>query len=368
MASTPVSPNRQFDKKEPAMTKAFVDVSVIIPIYNSEPFLSACLESICGQTLRSIEIICVNDGSTDHSQVVIDQFAQKDPRIHSLLKENGGQSSARNYGMKIAVGRYIYFMDSDDVLERNALEVLVRRSDAENLDILFFRWNSFSDDASVQIQHENEIIKSFEDFHFDHVVSGQDMFCEMIEHSAYNTSVCIQLTRHDYILVHHLSFCEGIVQEDELYTPLCLLQADRTAILPDCFFKRRVRPDSTMTKKWGLRNVMGYFTAFIGVAQFFLSLNPTGRLEAACKKHLFSLYRMSAMIWSNLSPEERAVPPFPKNSLLSLFFDLIISGKEGMVTKELLFAQENYQSVINSASFKIGRVITAIPRNLRRNK
>lgn len=98
--------------------------SIIIPVYNVERYLSACMESVLHQTLRDIEIICVNDGTKDHSRDILAAYQQHDPRIIVVDKENGGLSSARNAGLKAATGEYILFLDSDDALEPNTCERL----------------------------------------------------------------------------------------------------------------------------------------------------------------------------------------------------------------------------------------------------
>ena len=89
-------------------------VSVIIPVYNVEDYLEKCLDSVINQTLKDIEIIVVNDGSPDNSQKIIDEYKKKDKRIISIMKENGGQASARNLGIKKARGEFLCFVDSDD--------------------------------------------------------------------------------------------------------------------------------------------------------------------------------------------------------------------------------------------------------------
>ena len=92
-------------------------VSVIVPVYNVEQYLSDCLESICRQTLKGIEIIVVNDGSTDNSLSIIESFQQKYSNMKLINKKNGGLSSARNAGIDMAVGEYLFFVDSDDFID-----------------------------------------------------------------------------------------------------------------------------------------------------------------------------------------------------------------------------------------------------------
>ena len=99
-------------------------VSIIVPVYNVEQYLEKCLDSLVNQTLEDIEIIVINDGSPDHSQDIIDRYAKKYRQIRSVIKENGGISSVRNHGIKVASGEYIGFVDGDDYAELNMFETL----------------------------------------------------------------------------------------------------------------------------------------------------------------------------------------------------------------------------------------------------
>ena len=110
-------------------------VSIIVPVYNVEKYLRECLESIINQTFQDIEIICVNDGSTDNSRKILTEYAQTDSRIKITDKENGGLSSARNAGLKIAQGEFISFIDSDDWVDKTMIEKLYNNIRALNTDI-----------------------------------------------------------------------------------------------------------------------------------------------------------------------------------------------------------------------------------------
>lgn len=115
--------------------------SIIIPVYNSEAYLDECFDSVCGQTYQDFEVICVNDGSTDSSRDLLSAWALRDERIHVIDKANGGPSSARNDGIRLAQGDYICFLDADDKFEPNALERLAGVVGKESLDAVVFGWS-----------------------------------------------------------------------------------------------------------------------------------------------------------------------------------------------------------------------------------
>ncbi len=113
-----------------------IKVSVIVPVYNVEKYISKCLDSLVNQTLKDIEIIVVNDGTKDNSQKIIDKYAKKYKNLKSYIKENGGLSSARNYGLKYAKGEYIAFVDSDDYVELDMFEKMYKKAKENNFDIV----------------------------------------------------------------------------------------------------------------------------------------------------------------------------------------------------------------------------------------
>ena len=114
-----------------------VNISVLVPVYNVEPYLAQCLESICSQTLRELEIVCVDDASTDGSLSILREFAERDPRVKVVqAPENGGLSRSRNLAMSHAVGEYLFLVDSDDWLETDLLEEMYRCAKALDADRL----------------------------------------------------------------------------------------------------------------------------------------------------------------------------------------------------------------------------------------
>ena len=127
-----------------------IKVSVIVPVYNVEKYIEKCLDSLVNQTLKEIEIIVVNDGSPDNSQKIIDKFVKKYPKIiKSYMKENGGQGSARNLGLKYAQGEYIAFVDSDDYVELDMFEKMYSIAKQDNSDIVICGNNNISLDGKV---------------------------------------------------------------------------------------------------------------------------------------------------------------------------------------------------------------------------
>ena len=131
-------------------------VSVIVPVYNVEKYIKKCLNSLVNQTLDEVEIVVVNDGSPDNSQKIIDEYTKKYKNIKSYVKENGGLSDARNYGIKKATGKYISFVDSDDYIRKDMLEKMYNYAIQKNFDIVVCdSINVYSDGTEILIKSNN---------------------------------------------------------------------------------------------------------------------------------------------------------------------------------------------------------------------
>lgn len=126
-----------------------IKVSVIIPVYNVQKYLDQCVESIINQSYKNMEIILVDDGATDNSPEMIDRWSEKDTRIITIHKTNGGLSSARNAGLEIITGDAVFFLDSDDIVLPNTIEVMVNELEDNNSDVVSVSFMSFANEAEI---------------------------------------------------------------------------------------------------------------------------------------------------------------------------------------------------------------------------
>ena len=232
-----------------------IQVSVIMPVYNTEPFLQQAVESVRAQTLRNIEIIVMNDGSTDKSMQIIEEQAAQDNRIRVLSQENQGNSAARNNAFKAARGKYVYFMDSDDVIEEETLEACLAKCEAHELDFVFFDADILNKESlfSLPLLYDRSACTPAGEVH-----TGSRMLRVQLEGRRFTPSVCLNLIRRTFLQSTGLQFFPGILHEDQLFTTLLYLQADRVMYIPRKFFKRRFREASIMTKRFSWRNMAGY--------------------------------------------------------------------------------------------------------------
>lgn len=234
-------------------------VSVIVPVYNTEKYLEEAFSSIQNQSLSDIEIIVINDGSTDRSAEIIDRLAKSDNRIHLFSQSNQGQSAARNLGMDNASGDYLYFMDSDDLLEADALEICYEKCTSQNLQMTIFDAEIFSEDYKAKKLTFNYYRAG--EIKEGQVYDGAELLEILLGKNIFRAAPWLLFVKRELPEKMNLRFFPGIIHEDELFTPLLYLAAERVGYIPRRFFHRRIRANSTMTRKFSIRNVEGYFVA-----------------------------------------------------------------------------------------------------------
>ena len=237
-------------------------VSIVIPIYNTERYLRQCLESLEHQVLRDIEIICVDDGSIDQSHVILIDYAAKDSRIKVLSQVNSGQGTARNKGLDIAKGEYIYFMDADDELaNREVLIRLVNEMARENLDVLFFDAETVVDEGidNAAVRAEDYIRKN----DYSAVRSGRELFSEFLKNREYTVSPCLAIYRRAFLEENNIRFpSERIFYEDNIFMTRVMLAAKRASHRPWQLYIRNVHAGSTVTSNPTIRHLRGYLACY----------------------------------------------------------------------------------------------------------
>ncbi len=245
-----------------------IKVSVIVSVYNTAEFLTACMDSITGQTLKEIEIICVDDGSKDSSLDILKKYAKKDRRISVYTQKNGGPSLTRNRAMEKAAGEYLYFIDSDDVLEIRALEELYQKSKESDLDILCFDGETIFETQSAEENHP-----AFREYYrrreiYPEVCTGAQMLTQMRRAKEYRASVVMQFFRKSFLKSTGLSFCAGILHEDNDFSFKAMLTAERAGYIHRAYYKRRIHENSVMTGNNGIEHVCGYYCTLKNMVSF----------------------------------------------------------------------------------------------------
>ena len=244
-----------------------IKISVILPIYNVAPYLDATFQSVINQSLEDIEIIAVNDGSTDDSESIIQKYKQQDPRIISLYQENQGQSVARNTALQHATGQYIYMMDSDDLLANpDAVQICYDYAEKNKADFIFFDGESFSDGEALRYSWNTKRTHLVEE---NKQYDGEFLLNLMLDTQKHNCVVWLLLINHEYLNRIGLRFYPGIIHEDELFTTILTLKSDSIYCLKQqSFIKHRIRSASTMGLRYTKRNMDCYLTVIDELFKF----------------------------------------------------------------------------------------------------
>lgn len=228
-------------------------VSIIIPVYNTEEYLAEALNSIVNQTLRDIEIIIIDDGSTDNSPSIIEHYRQTDSRICSVRQENAGQASARNTGLSKATGQYIYFMDSDDILDMDALEGCYTKAELQDLDILFFDATCFSDEGFNTKAYNYHRCNKLT----DRVYTGTEISDILLHNEGFRVAPWLQIYKRSFLDKNTLKYVHT-THEDELFTIQAFLLAKRVSFIERSYFHRRLRAASVVTTSFSLKKLNAY--------------------------------------------------------------------------------------------------------------
>lgn len=226
-------------------------VSIIIPVYNAEKYLPGCIQSVIDQTYPSWELILVNDGSTDGSEQICRDFARRDQRIMVVTQENRGVSGARNAGMCCATGRWVSFMDSDDALEANAIELLLRNMIECKADI------SSATKCSVAV---NGDIRAFQNEEKRDICEGEEMIRRSLSYDKESRSVVAKLFARDFI--KDIRFIEGRnINEDGYFLFQCYAKKPRVVQQNVSIYKYYCRENSASNGKFSEKYLdMLYFS------------------------------------------------------------------------------------------------------------
>lgn len=236
-------------------------VSVIVPVYNAERYLRRSLDSALAQRGVELEIICVNDGSTDGSGGILSEYAARDARVRVVEQANGGQGLARNRGLDLASRPYVYFLDADDSLATSgALAACLAAMIRDRLDMILFDAETVFD-SGCEIGEVNPA-DYIRNGRYDGVWTGPDLFAALCRNRDYSVLPGLFVSRADFLRRAGIRFAEGVIHEDNVFMLKAMLSAERVAHRPVRAFVRYVHAGTTMTAPLSARNLRGYLASY----------------------------------------------------------------------------------------------------------
>lgn len=340
-------------------------VSVIIPIYNVEKYIAECVESVQKQTLKEIEIICVNDGSLDNSMQIVGKMALKDKRIKIINKMNGGLSSARNAGFAEAGGAYVLFLDSDDYIVPETLEELYMQADEYDLDCLYFNAVAFFETEDVKARNIKYETYYTRNNNYPDIYDGMELFCEMSMNDDFRPSPCLQLIKCDVLKDNNVSFYNGIIHEDNLFSFQVMTLFRKVMYSEKVYYMRRVHDESIMTTNQPIRSAYGYYICITEISEMMTNRQFTRDEFINIKKFLGGLQAAALReLNGRIDYEEffEVLEGHPTKHVMGLI--LWVYEIQKKIQTAGLTSREQNERIQNSISYKLGLLITYIPRKV----
>lgn len=269
-------------------------ISVIVPIYNVEKYLSQCVNSLINQTYKNLEIILVDDGSLDNSGKICDDFSEIDSRIIVIHKENNGLSSARNAGLKIAKGNFIGFVDSDDWLDENMYEILFKLIKDNDSDISCCKFFKAADSEEKVPVIDNEIIQSFNN------IDGLNNFYTDL----YTQTVVAWNKLYKRNLFDNVTYPTGKIHEDEGTTYKLFYKANKITYTNKPLYYYRTTPNSITTRKFNKKR-LDILDVYDEKIKFIKSINNSGIYSKTLKWYLFTLINCYFECSENMEDNEK---------------------------------------------------------------
>ena len=261
-------------------------ISVIMPIYNQEKYLEKAILSCENQTLKDIEIICVNDGSTDNSYRILTDYAKKDKRIKIINQSNQGTGRARNNGLKIAIGEYVAFLDPDDYIEPNAFEGLYNKAKKQNLDMLVFNFKKLNEQGEVITNYNlgNKFLSVY-GVNSEKSFKWQDIKPDVFT-GTYPAS-WNKIYRNDFVKNSKLHFLNSTLGEDNVFVYGAILNADKIGYCDEYYYNYVMHKNSAINTRSD-KNLC-IFRAIDSVKELIRKMGLTNELKEEFDKYLFNM-------------------------------------------------------------------------------
>ena len=264
-------------------------LSIVIPIYNSASFLKECLDSVINQTYNQIEIILVDDGSTDESGTICDNYAKEDKHIRVVHKQNEGHSKARNTGIDIASGDYILFVDSDDSLfDNNAIAVMMNNANNYQADIVV---GSLTTTKDIQIDNIKSGINIYGK-------TGKETLLNLLSMKRFSPICCNSLFKRSLFEIHNLRYCPLIMDDEELIPKLYYLAASIIFIENITYFYRLHANSVThnVSERSMYQKGMDYITTAEHLVDFFK--DSSSKMKRHIYERSFGFYCAAIYVYS----------------------------------------------------------------------
>lgn len=317
------------------MSKKSVDdlISIIVPIYNIENYLKACIESIINQSYRNLQIILVDDGSVDRSGEICDMYAVDDSRICVIHKENGGLVSARKAGISRAIGKYVGFVDGDDYIKKNMYQKLYDVAKKYQAEVVHSGYYSGNEN---KIYFTSEVIKRYTSIHDKGNLLLQ--LFSLNTNAEMGANIWSNLFEREFLVKYYKKVPEGQGYGEDLITMCyCVINTDNFISIPDAFYYYRKRKNS-ISQSISQQRLLEYYTLYDILEEILLDSNFKDSGLRALKKR-FSILAMQLLAEMN----HYYIPKYKYSDIESLRGKKIVLYGAGRVGKDYYYQLCLYQ-------------------------
>lgn len=260
--------------------------SIIVPVYNTSEYLQDCFNSIFNQTQEDIEVIAINDGSTDNSLNILEQIQKEHPGLIIFSQENKGLGAARNKGMELASGEFIYFIDSDDCLVETAMEICYQCAIKYKLDVVMFDAQIFGEmSGNRKAAYDRRAVITDKEM----VISGKK-FADKYWLNAYCPTAWAHYFSAIFLKKYNLRFLEGMYYEDDEFHYKMLPLAERVMYIPQLLYRRRFREGSITLSKFDSRHAKDYLKMIQAINKQNHDISVRYVIQEGEYRHLHELF------------------------------------------------------------------------------
>ncbi len=277
-------------------------ISIVLPLFNTRPFLEKSVGSVLGQSLQDIEVICVDDGSTDSSRQYLDTLQRIDNRLRVIGQENLGVGVARNVGLRAARGKWVYFLDSDDWIMPGALSTMWNLAERLEVNALYFETRGSHTDRFMPLRALRRVGLS------SRIWTGMEYLLPALKAQAFRPSPCLQFLNRSFLTDNHLFFPEQRIAHDTLFSLRVVLAAHKVKYTPQRLFYRNLRPGSITTGSNPVAFIRAHLTNILAIRQIAATFPPQHHV-----KNALSIYEQKQ--WEHALYRFGLIPESVKQSL-----------------------------------------------------
>lgn len=324
-------------------------VSVIITVFNIEPYIRDCLDSVLKQSLRDIEVICIDDASTDHSLEILYQYAERDNRVRVIAQpESIGPSTARNIGYREAKGEYVYQIDGDDWIVDGALERMYTCAAENELDFLTFSASAFADTEEIKQKVCHSLNLYIRIGAYRGVMSGMELFAACIRNGDFLGNLCCIFLNKDFFDSDNMYLVDGLYASADNNFQF-YLNARRVMCIPDALYMRRFRENSIVTSPKTLIKFESMLTQYIHEISLWNQSSFKDDIESALETYFAVNWKGILKAYGDVADKDASLRLLPKHKLAKFVYEQRFKERGAYWTKqtdEVIDTIRSYKNVI----------------------